>query len=278
MHVPTSPTLYEQAIGCCFPRDQSGNEEPTSPASQNKKAGIEGNGDQPLLSCSPNTAGGTSNSRCARFLSNVRTFFTNLWHYKLDVGLGLLGIAGGLVIIFLVDLPTVFGSEALTKGLPFFMIGAGTTKILGAFRNAYVDTCNSGYSINSHFDQYHDVAPKNGVRKDINAGRDGRGERDGPTGRNTEVNGLLKDFDENSLLQPTPALPDQPNSQSNSSSDSSSSPSFNSDSIFSSSSSTSSNSAPASSSSVSTSVSPDQSTEPQAPFPLFLDPAKPKTP
>ncbi len=163
--ITSAPTFFERVTGCIPRNNQAANKKQSSPTSHTDTNEIDKDGAKPLLG-DTDTAGGVRNSRCARFLSNVRTFFTNLWHYKLDVGLGLLGIAGGLVIIFLVDLPTVFGSEALTKGLPFFMIGAGTTKILGAFRNAYVDTCNSGHSINSHFNQYVDVAPQDDVRKD----------------------------------------------------------------------------------------------------------------
>lgn len=78
------------------------------------------------------------------FLSNARRFFSNLWHYKLELGLGILNIAGGLVFIFLVDLPTFFGSEAITKGLPFFMIGSGAALIVSAFLRAAADTRNYG--------------------------------------------------------------------------------------------------------------------------------------
>lgn len=81
-----------------------------------------------------------NDNRVEKFIANTRKFFSNLWHYKLDLGLGLLSIAGGFIIICLVDLPTLFGSEAFTKGLPFIMIGAGGMMILNAFRRAYVDT------------------------------------------------------------------------------------------------------------------------------------------
>lgn len=81
-----------------------------------------------------------NDNRVEKFIANTRKFFSNLWHYKLDLGLGLLSIAGGIIIIFLVDLPTLFGSEAFTKGLPFIMIGTGGIMILNAFRRAYVDT------------------------------------------------------------------------------------------------------------------------------------------
>ncbi len=81
-----------------------------------------------------------NDNRVEKFVANTRKFFSNLWHYKLDLGLGLLSIAGGFIIICLVDLPTLFGSEEFTNGLPFIMIGAGGIMILNAFRRAYVDT------------------------------------------------------------------------------------------------------------------------------------------
>ncbi len=86
------------------------------------------------------------NDRSGNFLSNARTFFSNLWHYKLELGLGVLHITGGLAFIFLVDLPTFFGSEVITKGLPFFMIGSGAALIVSAFIRAAANTRNSGNS------------------------------------------------------------------------------------------------------------------------------------
>lgn len=91
------------------------------------------------------TTNGCCSDRFRNFLYNARTFFTHLWSHKAELGLGLLNITGGLVCIFLVDLPTFFGSETITNGLPFFMIGAGTTLIGSAFIKAAAETRNSNY-------------------------------------------------------------------------------------------------------------------------------------
>ncbi len=86
--------------------------------------------------------GNTNSTRCGKFLSNTRTFFSNLWNYRLSIGSGLANITGGLLIIFLIDLPTLFGSEIVTQGLPFFMIGAGITQVVSAFAKAAAETRN----------------------------------------------------------------------------------------------------------------------------------------
>jgi len=123
---------------------------PPSPTS--KEGSRKSEPDSPLES-DTDTAHGPSGNRLANFLNNTRLFFNRLWQYKLDVGMGLFQIAAGLVLIFFVDLPFAFAPETVMKGLPFFMIGAGSMQIVMALRRAYVDTCNCNFSTDRYIDK-----------------------------------------------------------------------------------------------------------------------------
>ncbi len=105
------------------------------------------------------TTDGCCNDRFRNFLYNARTFFSHLWDHKAELGLGLLNITGGLVCIFFVDLPTFFGSETITNGLPFFMLGAGATLIGSAFIKATAETRKSNHDSESDIE---DGASQNG--------------------------------------------------------------------------------------------------------------------
>jgi len=150
------------------PLQEVGSGRASSPTSQSRKSISEESrsSQNPAGDYDTHTATGHSHSRLFNFLTNTRTFFSRLWHYKLDVGMGLLNITGGLLLIFLVDFPLAFLPEGLMKGLPFFMIGAGFTQIVMAMRSAYVDVCNPDQA------QYSDKTPVVKFRTGIGKGPD----------------------------------------------------------------------------------------------------------